>query len=326
MKPTLLPLALFAILSAARTRRARVTDLLELDPESCSGYEARLDSAFDQVVTLLDSCLDNIGLLDTGLAGVSEILPWHRNIAHNAWWSWGTHEIPEDWWDQPTSERTPMYDEDDTKQLELAHGHLEAVQNYLQTGTRSGKKTPTTCSDDGFVKTSLAARVDLSYAYALTVLGMSASDRCKPSIDEWPLCANASARTGNGEWPLAWVNKVQSEEVQKGDIRLRYTKPEATSVCDNIGPDGSIYAVPVRVETWDPEEPRELVICTLAYTYAKLDSDPPAANELGRQKYLAGVILHEIFHLRSQGDGIDSRCKLDQHSPFARSQPANETI
>jgi len=79
----LLQLACLAapVTPADRARRALVSEMLDLDPKTCS--DRKIQPVFDQTSMLLSDCQSNINMLAMGLQGVDQS-SWKRNVARNA--------------------------------------------------------------------------------------------------------------------------------------------------------------------------------------------------------------------------------------------------
>jgi len=158
---------------AADTDRRQVTDMLDLDPRSCSGKN--LDPFFDDTLKLAESCQENVAtLLDvyTALVGDDEdgmepmtpddIEPWKHNLARKAWWSFN---LPKDLDD---------YDDDDDVGIDIQaiSAPVFDASEYLTDKSISRRLHPTACSENAYPKKAIYGYdIDPQNAMVLTALG-----------------------------------------------------------------------------------------------------------------------------------------------------------
>ena len=289
--------ALFTVVCVAEdTVWLKAANVFKYDVATCSGLERKLQRRFDQTLTLAKACEEAIEPQLVESDPRFERREKIRNTGWNSHWAYGIIDLSGTWdrWVDDEEEAEEALDSmrwvlTDTERgrLDSARSIVGDVRAFLEFKDYfDNAELPTTCSESGFEKTKLLAKLDPKAPTIRTVLG----------------------HTG-GDYSSAWTS---------GPEYVHFTSDESKDICEEspaILTNAGRYGLP-----------RALVLCDRFFDaeQTKLLSDrdnKPIEDELGVEDFAAVNLLREFTHmgrLKEENGPPFSTDHFCKNTPLAR--------
>ena len=291
--------ALSSLLAAHTAADLSASDVFDIDEGSCRpSYD--LDSLYAQMVTLAESCYDDMTtILSTDGIDFDSAPETTANIAWNTRHAWGVADLEKAWKrdrDAAANRNGPRppkrikqtwsYPDEDVEKLKSAQGFLgDAVQKL--DGTLGGQKTDLICSESAFkAVTSFAALVFDSFATVLTVLGACKCSMCTTFYRHKCVLTMNSVGT-------TMIYTKDFDDASKP--RVVVNPAPHTELCP--GKQESEYRMYARVVS-----PTTILLCDAFFQSNDLRADiadelaPGSSDFLVNYRYRAAALFHEIWH------------------------------